>query len=196
MFHVDPWEKNGNTRNGTESGRRPSRTGRMRAHHSWRSRVAESVRVRTGDSGPSADPPGSTSRRSASEKARQSRARRQGSSSAFVSSVRQATGKTKLKMPLVSLSSVRVLSLSFSSLSVSLARERLFLAVILDRERYLARSHFSRDLPVENHFPDSVIERRAIVKRGEDATVRPRDFRGKSWVRFLWLVRDTRNGSF
>ncbi|KYQ49045.1 Golgin subfamily A member 7B [Trachymyrmex zeteki] len=42
----------------------------------------------------------SSSRRFASKKSRQTRARRQRSSSAFVGSVRQPTGKTKLKMPL------------------------------------------------------------------------------------------------
>lgn len=144
------------------------RRGALRAHHSWRPRLAESwvpVRVRwcgcrrQRSLGRFPEP---SSRRS--EETRQPRARRQRSSSAFVGSVRQPTGKTKLKMPLVSPSPVRPFSLLSvrlaRTLARSLARSQASLSGChsVDLESHVSLGHSSRDLSLESVLRDSVLE--------------------------------------
>lgn len=174
--------------------RAATRRGALRAHHSWRPRLAESwvpVRVRwcgcrrQRSLGRFPEP---SSRRS--EETRQPRARRQRSSSAFVGSVRQPTGKTKLKMPLVS-PSPRAPFLTPSlcpsrSYARSLARSQASLSGChsVDLESHVSLGHSSRYLSLEDRFSATrSLKRRAIVaaKRNEDAIARPRDFRGESW---------------
>lgn len=94
---------------------------------------------------------------------------------------------------------LRARSFSFSRFSRCLSHSLVIASFWLSSSRSAATdvslAQPSRDLSLENQIP--VVERRAIViaKRSEDAITRPRDSRGKSWVRFLWLASGARRTS-
>lgn len=81
----------------------------------------------------------------------------------------------------------------------SLARSQASLSGChsVDLESHVSLGHSSRDLSLEDRFSATrSLKRRAIVaaKRSEDATARPRDFRGESrGCGFLWLTPGARS---
>lgn len=106
-----------------------------------------------------------------------------------------ATGESVPRAPFLSLSLC-----PSRSYARSLARSQASLSGChpVDRESHVSLGHSSRDLSLEDRFSAtrSLKRRRAIVaaKRSEDATARPRDFRGESWgCGFLWLTPGARS---
>lgn len=191
---VRPRKRNGNASgNGAKSGRGLKRVARMRAHHSWRPRVAESwVRsclVRGGDSGPSADflrvhaPICIEGTVAASATATVGFGfRRERTATNRQDEAQNATGEF-----------IRILSLSFS---LGLSRSRESASFWLSSSRLVARGEFL-GLPSRSTSRKSdlrVVGRGAIVaaKRSDDATARSCASRGESWVRFLWLAPGAR----
>lgn len=166
VFHVDPRKKSGNApRNGAERAEedRIALAACARTIHGGReSRSRGSVRVRTGDSGPSADSPGSTSRRS---ERRHGNREHDGKGRARLSSAvygKQPARRSSKCHWWVCPPCARALSLFFS-LCLSRSLESAYSWLSSSTAGSISLGHLSRGLSVEDHFPDPVIERRAIA---------------------------------